>query len=103
LWTLRLSSVDPVLEERGDAMPSSDWCAPAAYGHATRIPAAGFAWEYLRRDDEYRRDFYRMKQRSDHDTEAQAAFSNRWGLRFRGGPGHSRRPRRALLDARASA
>ncbi|MGZ0073288.1 transcriptional regulator domain-containing protein [Sphingobium limneticum] len=84
-------------------MPSSDWRAPAAYGHAHSIPAAGFAWEYLRRDDGYRRDFQRMKRVSGHDAEAQTAFANRWGLRFRGGPGPARRSRRALLDARASA
>ena len=92
-----------MLEERGDAMPGSNWRAPAAYGHAQSIPAAGFAWEYLRRDDEYRRDFHRMKRKSRHDTEALPAFSNRWGLRFRGGPRPTRRSRRALLDARASA
>lgn len=83
-------------------MPNSDWRAPAAYGHATRIPAAGFAWEYLRRDDDYRRDAHRMMNRPD-DTEAQIAFSNRWGLRFRGGPGHPRRSRLTLLDALAPA
>ena len=44
-------------------MPSSDWRSPAAYGHAQSIPAAGFAWEYLRRDDEYRRDFHRLKRK----------------------------------------
>ena len=84
-------------------MPSSDWRSPAAYGHAQSIPAAGLAWEYLRRDDDYRRDFQRLKRIPHHDTEARTAFSNRWGLRFRGGPGPARRSRRALLDARASA
>ncbi|PZO63929.1 MAG: hypothetical protein DI498_12375 [Paracoccus denitrificans] len=84
-------------------MPSSDWRAPAAYGHAQSIPAAGFAWEYLRRDDEYRRDFHRLKRKPRHDTGAQTAFTNRWGLRFRGGPGPARRSRIALLDTRASA
>ncbi len=84
-------------------MPSSDWRSPAAYGHAQSIPAAGFAWEYLRRDDEYRRGFHRLKRKSPYDTEAQTAFSNRWGLRFRGGPGPDRRSRVAVLDARASA
>eukprot|EP01037_Dinobryon_pediforme_P037832 gene37832-45520_t len=41
-------------------MPSSDWRSPAAYAHAKSIPAAGFAWEYLRRDEDYRRDFHRV-------------------------------------------
>ncbi|WP_395370615.1 transcriptional regulator domain-containing protein [Komagataeibacter diospyri] len=38
-------------------MPISDWQSPAAYEHAKDIAAAGMAWEYLRRDDEYRRAF----------------------------------------------
>lgn len=38
-------------------MLSIDWRSPAAYKFAKSIPAAGFAWEYLRRDDEYRREF----------------------------------------------
>lgn len=84
-------------------MPSSDWRAPAAYGHAQSIPAAGFAWEYLRRNDEYRRDVHRLKRKSRDDIEAQTAFTNRWGLRFRGGPGSARRSCVVVLDARASA
>lgn len=84
-------------------MPSSDWRSPAAYGYAHSIPAAGFAWEYLRRDDEYRRDFQRLKRTSHHDTEARTTFSNRWGLRFRGRPRPARRSCVAALDARASA
>jgi len=38
-------------------MLSIDWRAPAAYAHTKSLPAAGFAWEYLRRNDEYRHDF----------------------------------------------
>lgn len=84
-------------------MPSSDWRSPAAYGHAHSIPAAGFAWEYLRRDDEYRRDFQHLMRKPDHDTEARTAFSNRWGLRFRGGPRPARRSGVAVLDTRPPA
>ncbi|WP_262422578.1 transcriptional regulator domain-containing protein [Brevundimonas denitrificans] len=38
-------------------MLSIDWRSPAAYGHTKYIPAAGFAWEYLRRNGDYRQDF----------------------------------------------
>ena len=38
-------------------MLSIDWHSPAAYRFARSIPTAGFTWEYLRRDDEYRREF----------------------------------------------
>src|SRR5713101_9789857 len=40
-----------------------DWRSAAAYQHAKVIPAAGFAWEYLRRDDDYHRDFDRVNRR----------------------------------------
>ena len=38
-------------------MLSIDWRSPVAYRHAKHISAAGFAWEYLRRNDEYRQAF----------------------------------------------
>ncbi|WP_200948804.1 MULTISPECIES: transcriptional regulator domain-containing protein [Pseudomonadota] len=84
MWTLYLSSGDHRRGRKGDAMPSSDWRSPAAYGHAERIAAAGFAWEYLRRHDAYRRDFRRMKAQPRGETPTRTAFAERWGLRFPG-------------------
>lgn len=63
-------------------MRSMDWRSPAAYQHAKRIPAAGFAWEYLRRDDDYHRDFDRINRVKRPAANALEAFSRRWGLRF---------------------
>lgn len=65
-------------------MPNSDWRLPAAYVHARGISAAGLGWEYLRRDDLYRRDFHRLKTLPRSDKQTTAAFSERWGLRFPG-------------------
>lgn len=84
-------------------MPSTDWRSPAAYAHAKSIPAAGFAWEYLRRDDDYRRDFDRTRRLQRLDSDAQTTFSERWGLRFPDRPGSLRRPGRAVLDAISAA
>ncbi|MFG1186246.1 transcriptional regulator domain-containing protein [Xanthobacter aminoxidans] len=84
-------------------MPSTDWRSPAAYAHAKSISAAGFAWEYLRRDDDYRRDFHRMRRLQRLDGDAQTAFAERWGLRFPGGPSSSRRPGRTVLEVVAAA
>jgi hypothetical protein len=84
-------------------MPSTDWRSPAAYAHAKNISAAGFAWEYLRRDDDYRRDFHRMRRLPRLEGDTQTAFSERWGLRFPSGPSSSRRSGRAVLDAVAAA
>lgn len=63
-------------------MLSIDWRSPAAYRFAKSIPAAGFAWEYLRRDDEYRREFQAIIASRDPDREMLEAFVQRWGLRF---------------------
>ncbi|MBS1164388.1 MAG: hypothetical protein H6R00_413 [Proteobacteria bacterium] len=67
-------------------MPSTDWRSPAAYAHARSISASGFAWEYLRRDEDYRRDYQRVVALSQSSSDAKAAFSERWGLRFPGRP-----------------
>ena len=57
-----------------------DWRSPAAYRHMDDVSVAGFAWEYLRRDEEYRRDFQNVRHGAD--VSRFEAFSQRWGLRF---------------------
>ena len=69
-------------------MLSIDWRSPAAYGHTKQIPAAGFAWEYLRRNDEYRRDFETVALTERPDAKRLEVFAQRWGVRF---PKRSRR------------
>lgn len=59
-----------------------DWRSPAAYDHTGSIPAAGFAWEYLRRDADYHRDFDQINRLKAVHRGVLAAFSQRWGLRF---------------------
>lgn len=63
-------------------MLSIDWRSPAAYKHAKKILAAGFAWEYLRRHDEYRHDFQTIARTRRPAAERLEAFAQRWGLRF---------------------
>ncbi len=69
-------------------MLSIDWRAPAAYKHTKNLPAAGFAWEYLRRNDEYRQDFNTMALTGQSSARQLERFAQRWGLRF------PKRPRR---------
>ena len=59
-----------------------DWRASVAYRHAKTIPAAGFAWEYLRRDDEYHQDFRAVSGMKNPTGSRLDAFARRWGLRF---------------------
>lgn len=69
-------------------MLSIDWRAPAAYRHTKHLPAAGFAWEYLRRNDEYRHDYQTISLTGRPGAQELEAFAKRWGLRF------PKRPRR---------
>jgi len=63
-------------------MLSIDWRSPAAYEHTKQIPAAGFAWEYLRRNDEYRQDFKFIARTEGPSSGELEAFTDRWGVRF---------------------
>lgn len=71
-------------------MLSIDWRSPAAYAYTKTIPAAGFAWEYLRRNDDYRDDFISASLSSGGKpgVDRLEIFVRRWGLRF---PKRSRR------------
>lgn len=70
-------------------MLSIDWRLPAAYDHSKIIPAAGFAWDYLRRDDDYHHDFWKIRDMRKPAAQMLSAFSRRWGLRFPVRPEHS--------------
>ncbi|WP_245331687.1 DUF6499 domain-containing protein [Bradyrhizobium sp. NAS80.1] len=62
----------------------------ALTGTQRAFPPAGFAWEYLRRHEDYHHDFQiisRVKKPAANQLET---FSQRWGLRF---PVRSRNPR----------
>lgn len=59
-----------------------DWRSPAAYGPAKSIPAGGFAWEYLRRNEGYHRDYQTITRADITGSRSLEAFSRRWGLRF---------------------
>ena len=63
-------------------MSKEDWRSPAAYEYAKTLESAGLAWEFLRRNPEYRAD-YRATAEDDDGADARAAV---WGLRFPGGP-----------------
>lgn len=65
-----------------------DWRSPAAYIYVKRMPVAGFAWEYLRRNGDYLADFKTIARTKTPASEALDAFARRWGLRF---PARSKR------------
>ena len=63
-------------------MLNIDWRSAADYRDTRSIPAAGFAWEYLRRNDEYRHDWRTLVLIRRRDTKQLESFAHRWGLLF---------------------
>lgn len=62
---------------------TSQWRNEAAYDYLDHIPPAGFAWEWLRRNPRYQRDYAELL-RQDRDTHnLEEMTQRRWGLRFR--------------------
>jgi hypothetical protein len=60
--------------------PRSDWCCLADYEYLYELDASELAWEFLRRNPDYQRDYLA----STDDGEASAKL---WGLRFPCGSG----------------
>jgi hypothetical protein len=65
-------------------MPSgSDWRSSAIYEYLYELDASELAWEFLRRNPDYQRD-YRANPRTELVADDGAERSARtWGLRFR--------------------
>ncbi len=68
-------------------MSTEDWRSPAAYQYAATMEPANLAWEFLRRNADYRNAYQAAPAQADDGTDGPA---RRWGLRF---PGGSKPPR----------
>lgn len=74
----------------------ADWRKSEDYDYVERLDAGDLAWEFLRRNTAYRRDYQRTAK---HNRDGAAdAFSLRWGLRFPDRPNPFRAGYRHLLD-----
>lgn len=76
----------------------TNWRRQETYDYIDRLSAAGVAWEFLRRNADYRRDYDRLP--SDARRQANDALTAQWGLRFPDESCPRRRRRGHLLDAR---
>lgn len=67
---------------------TTDWRSPDSIDALKDLDRAELAWEFLRRNPEYREDYRRTTQRiasgEISEEAAMAEFSRRWGLSFRG-------------------
>ncbi len=83
-------------------MPTKpDWRSSTDEAALNKLERPGFAWEFLRRNQEYRAGFEQIiGSRTDNKPEvadAAANFARRWGLVFRPGPSAQRRRNRDIL------
>ena len=64
-------------------MSSPDWRSPSAYEYLQELSSGGLAWEFLRRNQEYRADYATPKFRAALDAGL-AGPERRWGVTFCG-------------------
>ncbi|WP_230646605.1 MULTISPECIES: DUF6499 domain-containing protein [unclassified Bradyrhizobium] len=66
------------------------WRSSTAYEYVDDLQASDLAWEFLRRNEDYRREYKRLQSKTDSSDPAKESFAQRWGLSFRA---RSRSPR----------
>jgi hypothetical protein len=64
-------------------MSESDWRSPQSYTIMQDAEATDFAWEFLRRNADYREDHRKLQSGGSLFT-VNPKFRQRWGLSFRG-------------------
>jgi hypothetical protein len=65
-----------------EAMPEFDWRSPESYKSLQNADITDIAWECLRRNADYRRDYKAMIANSP-DGAVTPEFRRRWGICFR--------------------
>ncbi|QOZ23960.1 hypothetical protein XH93_10410 [Bradyrhizobium sp. CCBAU 51753] len=61
-------------------MSGADWRSESAYNEVQKAETADMAWEWLRRDREYHKDFKSLLS-SEHSSVTDH-FRRKWGLTF---------------------
>lgn len=65
---------------------TSRWRSSDTYDYLDHLIAPDLAWECLRRNAVYQRDFAESTRSSDATERLAATIQRRWGLRFRDRP-----------------
>ncbi|MFN4355777.1 transcriptional regulator domain-containing protein [Parvibaculum sp.] len=60
----------------------SHWRSSERYEYVEGLVSPELAWEWLRRNEDYQRDFEAAQLEPNADTAATEATRSRWGLRF---------------------
>ena len=77
----------------------SHWRSSERYEYVEDLVSPELAWEWLRRNEDYQRDFEAAQAEPNTDTAATEAARCKWGLRFPVVAGTRRQRSRAHLGA----
>lgn len=62
------------------------WRSEAAYDYIDRLTPGDLAWEFLRRNPDYRKSYQELPDVGRLTEDVAREFAERWGLRFRRQP-----------------
>lgn len=74
------------------------WRSEAAYDYIDQLTTSELAWEFLRRNPDYRTSFQELLSSGRLSDETATAFAQQWGLCFRSRPTHHGARSADLLD-----
>ena len=63
-----------------------DWRSEAAYDYIDKLTPGDLAWEFLRRNPDYRKSYQELVNIGRLTEDIAREFAEQWGLRFRGRP-----------------
>lgn len=75
-----------------------DWRTGSAYDYIDELTPSELAWEFLRRNPDYRRSYQELRAAGQLSPDMAGEFARRWGLRFRSRPARDRSCPIDLLD-----
>ncbi|GGA48820.1 transcriptional regulator domain-containing protein [Pelagibacterium lentulum] len=64
------------------SVEQSQWRSSENYDYVDRLSASDIAWEWLRRNPEYQRDYRKLSGAREPTFNLLERASTRWGLRF---------------------
>lgn len=67
-------------------MPQEKWRIDSAYDYVDDLRAPELAWEFLRRNEEYKSEYKRVVSVSSQLVNPENSLSDHWGLSFRNRP-----------------
>ena len=83
-------------------MPQADWRSPGVYQALALLDAPDFAWQFLKRNPEFRDETRKLADLTEQDSlsaDAADEFARRWGVLFRAGYCEGDRDFPASLDS----